>query len=528
MNESEENVSNKETNSLQPQEITSSPCKKRKKIADISRYTVVVDHKKDWLWQIEGLQVLSANEYLIQDKHENKHSLRVANLCRRYSYLSSGYYCSLLAEARGDLPMPTVADILDLSRRSLYAFALPELEALINHVFSKALEAEENYFELFIFFGQTENKRLQKVGRKVFDIFRYPLLKVSLKKEKKWSIVRISPLGIHKIPMHMSDFFEQSIREYTRVPLRKKPVRKTSIYDLAILVNPNEKLPPSDDKAIERFIKAGKSLRLDCEIIYASDFHRISEFDALFIRETTVLDNHTFRFARKAEEEGLPVIDDSRSILRCTNKVFLWEKLKKYRLPTPLTVALNRADFFEHSIKALESTLGYPMVLKIPDGSFSRGMIKAQNREQLVQGAKQLFGNLRLLLAQEFMYTAYDWRVGILAGKPLYVCKYMVPKGHWQIILHNSDGSYKAGGFETIPVAEAPAAVVTLALKAAALIGNGLYGVDIKENKKGVYVMEINDNPSIDGGVEDKVLKGELYSSILREFIVRIEKNRET
>jgi len=65
--------------------------------------------------------------------------------------------------------------------------------------------------------------------------------------------------------------------------------------------------------------------------------------------------------------------------------------------------------------------------------------------------------------------------------------------------------------------------VVDLALKAAALIGNGLYGVDLKQNEHGVFVIEINDNPNIDHGVEDKVLKGELYDIILQEFIHRIE-----
>ncbi len=45
----------------------------------------------------------------------------------------------------------------------------------------------------------------------------------------------------------------------------------------------------------------------------------------LFIRETTYVDHHSFRFSRRAEAEGLVVIDDPQSILRCTNKVFLAE-----------------------------------------------------------------------------------------------------------------------------------------------------------------------------------------------------------
>ncbi|MCW8881535.1 MAG: RimK family alpha-L-glutamate ligase, partial [Sedimenticola sp.] len=64
---------------------------------------------------------------------------------------------------------------------------------------------------------------------------------------------------------------------------------------------------------------------------------------------------------------------------------------------------------------------------------------------------------------------------------------------------------------------------VDTALKAANLIGNGLYGVDLKETENGIVVIEVNDNPSIDSGVEDQVLGDALYEQIMEEFLVRIE-----
>ncbi len=60
------------------------------------------------------------------------------------------------------------------------------------------------------------------------------------------------------------------------------------------------------------------------ELITRDDSNRLSEFDALFIRETTSVDHHTNRIARKALAEGLVVIDDPESILRCSNKVYTW------------------------------------------------------------------------------------------------------------------------------------------------------------------------------------------------------------
>jgi len=72
-------------------------------------------------------------------------------------------------------------------------------------------------------------------------------------------------------------------------------------------------------------------------------------------------------------------------------------------------------------------------------------------------------------------------------------------------------------------VADAPQNVVETAVKAANLIGDGLYGVDLKQNADGVFVIEINDNPNIERGVEDAVLKDELYRIVLRDFIRRID-----
>jgi glutathione synthase/RimK-type ligase-like ATP-grasp enzyme len=490
------------------------------------RHTVIVDHLRDWRWDVEGLNVVTANDYLAHREKPAKRPARIVNLCRRYTYLSGGYYCSLLAEARGDLPMPTVADILDLSRQSLYAFALPELDRILTQTIKRLADPPEDGFDLFVFFGHADDRRFHRLAAEVFDVFRYPLLKLSVVRGKRWKIRSIRPMGLHRVTAALAPFFESCLRSYTRVPRRRKAGPKPALYDLAILVNPNEKLPPSNETALRRFVRTGQELRMDVELITARDYHRIAEYDALFIRETTALDHHTFRFARKAEAEGIPVIDDPRSILRCTNKVYMWELLKGRSLPTPKTFALDRNTFDDKELASIEAILGYPMVLKIPDGSFSRGMFKADNRQQVGEAAAKLFARSRLILAQEFMYTKFDWRIGILNGQPLYACQYTMPRGHWQIVNHREDGSMVAGGFETFAVENAPAEVVNLATQAASLIGDGLYGVDLKQNEQGVFIIEINDNPNIDAGVEDKVLKGELYARIMRDFIRRIEASR--
>ena len=82
------------------------------------------------------------------------------------------------------------------------------------------------------------------------------------------------------------------------------------------------------------------------------------------------------------------------------------------------------------------------------------------------------------------------------------------------------------GDVEPVAVEDAPEPVVKTALLAANLIGDGLYGVDIKQNGKRIYVIEVNDNPNMDSGFEDAILKDEFYNRVMQVFLKRIEKRK--
>ena len=69
----------------------------------------------------------------------------------------------------------------------------------------------------------------------------------------------------------------------------------------------------------------------------------------------------------------------------------------------------------------------------------------------------------------------------------------VITRGHWQIYNHGAKGTAKSGGFETIPVRDVPSDVLKLALKATHAIGDGLYGVDLKQVHGKPVVIEVND-----------------------------------
>ncbi len=488
----------------------------------MSEHIVIVEKHSDWPDHFPQLAVVSAKDYLTGGEHPAGGRLRIINLCRSYRYGRLGYYCSLLAEARGHRVIPSVRTIQDLSRRSLYGLMTRELDERVEAAISaEGLSPDIERLDLAVFFGHCAYPQLRDLAQQLFELFRTPLLRVDFKYKGGWRIAGVRSIALKSLDAEQQAFFAESLKGYLSRPWRKPKARRNYKYDLAILHDPREKLPPSDAEALRRFIAAARELDMDAELIQKKDYGRIAEFDALFIRETTAIDHHTFRFARRAQNEGLVVMDDPDSILRCTNKVFLEELLRAHKVPTPHTLILRKGQE-----KGLQGRMHYPMILKIPDGSFSRGVHKADNRGQLKAICRRLFKASDLILAQEYMYTEFDWRVGILDRKPLYVCKYMMSSGHWQIYDHAAAEPTEGGDFETLAVQDAPKKVVKAALRAARLIGDGLYGVDLKQTPDGVFVIEVNDNPSIESGIEDLVLGDELYRRVMASFRDRLDRQK--
>lgn len=481
---------------------------------------VVVESLSDW--NVEGVQcdVVHVDDYLTGQEYFRQKNVQVINLCRSYSYLSVGYYCSLLAEARNHRVIPSVKSMLDLSRKSLYSLNAEDLDELVQKSLKNYQgEGDEIKFSMQICFGHCKYESLADLARQIFEIFPVPLLKVTLRQFGKWRIDAIKAFPLSRLDAEGRALFVESFNDYQRKRWRAPKERPQFRYDLAMLVNPSDPLPPSDEKALNSFIKAGRAIGIDVDLIEKRDYARLAEYDALFIRDTTRIDHYTYRFAKKAEAEGMVVIDDPRSIQLCTNKVYLAELLRANKIPTPRTVILGKNDR-----TAAEEAIGYPMVLKVPDGAFSQGVKKAENHEQMIEITDQLFKDSELILAQEYLYTAFDWRIGVLNRQPIFASQYFMSKKHWQILNYDSNGNPIEGNSNTCPVGDAPPEVVTIALKAANLIGDGLYGVDLKQSEDGnVYIIEVNDNPSIETGVEDGCLKDELYNIIMREFLRRLE-----
>jgi len=488
----------------------------------MSAQIVIVEQRSDWKTRYPDAIVVLAKDYVSLQEYFKLKDLRVINLCRSYRYRSLGYYCSLLAEARRHRVIPSVRTITDLQSKSIYGLSIDDLHEMVQKsVMTRKDMPPGHTFSMYVNFGHCDDEAFRDFSRQLFDIFACPILKVDFKLDGKWQISTIRATSLQSLPEDQEAFFVEGFNSHSSKRWRTPRAKRVSRYDIAMLHDPQEKLPPSDARALQKFVTAGEKLGVDIDLITKKDFSRLAEYDALFIRETTQMEHHTYRFARKAETEGIVVIDDPDSIMKCTNKIYLAELLFANKIAIPRTEILRKDEV--SAIEALESKLPYPIVLKIPDSSFSRGIHKVAAREELKAVAEQLFSDSDVILAQEYMYTDFDWRIGILNRRPIFACQYFMSRRHWQIMKHTDSGEYIEGASKTWRVEEVPETVVKTALQAANLIGDGFYGVDVKESEKGPVVIEVNDNPSVDSGVEDKVLGDDLYRIVIEEFIRRLE-----
>jgi glutathione synthase/RimK-type ligase-like ATP-grasp enzyme len=476
---------------------------------------VIVNNIKDFDLNIDDVEVVSAKTYLTETAYAEKKHVRIYNLCKSYRYQSIGYYVSLLAEARGQRVFPNITTIQDIKSQSIMRVISDEIDHLIQKSFR---HIRSRQFNLSIYFGKNLAKQYDQLSKNLYNLFQAPLLRATFTYNKKWLLQNINPIPIKEIPDSHKPYVIEFAKEYFSKK-RIRSIKKSSyIYDLAILVNPEEESPPSDNKALKKFIDAAGDIGFSVELINKDDFSRLSEFDALFIRETTSVNHHTYRFARRAHAEGLVVIDDPLSIVKCSNKVYLAEILHKAHIPMPETFVIHK-----YNKNDVLKGIKLPCVLKQPDSSFSRGVIKVTDENELQKQVDHLLENSDLIIAQSFTPTSFDWRIGVIDKKPLFACKYYMAKNHWQIYDWSANNNQNAGGYEVCKIDDVPEKILKTAIKGANLIGDGFYGVDLKEIDHQPLVIEINDNPSVDCGVEDKILKDELYLTIMKSFMNRIQ-----
>jgi len=474
--------------------------------------TVVVgDQEQEWL-DLSDASVVTARRYLAEPESGNQGDVRVLNLCRTGRYQGRGYYVSLLAEARGQRPVPDVKTIENL-RSEAYVRALEaEIQPLVNETLH---HDESERFQLEVYLGKHPGH--EALAEQLFARVRAPLLRVLFaRKEGSWHLESLQAVGLADIPMQNRALLLDAVKSFmTESPAAKRQGAKKGRPRLAILWDPNEPHKPSNEEALQRFVKTAPLVGLEAELIGPDALERLPEFDALFNRAGP--EGIIYEFLRKADSLGMPVVDDPESVLKCGNKVFMQELMNRHRIATPRTLVVHRGNVDE-----VVPTLSLPCVLKLPDSGFGLDVVKIESEDSLRKETERFFNKSELLIAQEWLPSDFDWRVGVYDRRPLFVAKYFMAPGHWKVNKIVEGQPVVEGKTEALTIGEAPEQVINTAVRAANLIGRGLYGADLKQVEDRFYLIEVNINPNIDAGNEDQVLGDALYREVLGVFARRI------
>ncbi|HEU0013971.1 MAG TPA: glutamate-cysteine ligase family protein, partial [Longimicrobium sp.] len=491
---------------------------------------------------------IAAERYLEGGPAAGDERTLVVNLCREMEYGSPGYYVSLLADARGQAVLPSVETLQGLADpygrfRALQERGIPtvdETEMLIRRralglaseagpvPLVRAMEGgapvvrparEGEHAQALVMLGTCADARFHRAGLQVYREWPAPVLRLHLLREHdEWKVAQVAAVPPHHLSPGERERLAAALRDEPRVLRRGREAPREEVRAcLAVLVDPADPFSPSSPETIDRLERVAARMNVHVARIGAGDLRKLPEYDALFIRALTGVSEPAFQFALRAEALGLPVVDDPQSIVRCSNKVFLEELLRRESIPTPRTRILTR-----HAPWEQVAELGSPLVLKLPDGSFSAAVHKVASRDEYRRRADEMFRRSPLVIAQEYLPTDFDWRITVLGGRLLFAAKYHMARGHWQI-RSESGGKERYGRVEAVPRARAPRGVVETALRAARLIGDGMYGVDLKETPAGPVVIEVNDNPNLDVGYEDAADGAAIYEDLVGWFVRRIE-----
>ncbi len=277
--------------------------------------------------------------------------------------------------------------------------------------------------------------------------------------------------------------------------------------------------------SLMRFAQVARKMGHRADFLFRPDMYKIPEYDAIFIRALTDPLNSAYVAARTAELHGVRVIDDPESIYICCDKVNMYRRLINHHVPIPETLFLGEEDLTLARGRRLLSDISTPVVLKAPNSSFSMYVECAHTPEEFVRVGRRFFRRADRIIAQRFVQSQFDWRVGMAGGKVLYVCQYMIPRKQWKILTYTPDGKTVSGPVKGVRIEDVEPRLLDMALRAGAAIGNGLYGVDLKQVGDDFVVIEVNDNPSINSGDEDQKA-GSLYERLVNFLLNGVAEGR--
>ena len=397
------------------------------------------------------------------------------NLCRTYSYQTVGYYVSLLAAARGHRPLPSVSTIQDMRTAPILRIVSDDLLEEIEKDLAAARRPTTSRSRSTS--GATSPAATTALSQALFNHFPAPFLRAEFERaDGEWRLESIRPVGSSEIPESHREFIQERAKRYFARPERP---RKTDYrYDLAILVDPD-----GDRAAVGRGRAAPLQPRRR-EARHAPHAHHQGRLRphcrvrrAVHPRDHRRQPPHLSLLAPRAgrghggdrrsrvdhplHQQGLPGGAASRGT-RSRTRGRWWSTARTSGASARSSASPACSRNPTARSRSASSKIVNERALAEPLEAVLRATRTSWWRRSSCPPTST--GASASSTARRSTPAATTWR-----------------RGHWQIVKHGNQGGAASGRVETLPVEDAPPKAVQLAERCAELIGDGLYGVDIKE-----------------------------------------------
>ncbi|HET9485701.1 MAG TPA: 30S ribosomal protein S6--L-glutamate ligase [Xanthomonadales bacterium] len=215
----------------------------------------------------------------------------------------------------------------------------------------------------------------------------------------------------------------------------------------------------------------------------------LTGYDAVVPRIGASVTFYGTAVVRQFEMMGTYVLNRSDAILRARDKLRCMQLLAEQGIGLPATVFGDNPDDTQDLLNLLGRP---PHVVKLVEGTQGTGVVLAEklsSSRSVIEAFRGLYANF---LVQEFIKEAQgsDVRCFVVGGKVIAAMKRQAREGEFRSNLHRG-GSAEAAKLS-------PAETET-AIRAAAVMGLAVAGVDLLRSRRGPVVLEVNSSPGLEG-----------------------------
>lgn len=206
---------------------------------------------------------------------------------------------------------------------------------------------------------------------------------------------------------------------------------------------------------------------------------------------------------RHFEEMGVCVLNSAMSIFSSRDKFRSLQILVRNEIPIPTSYF---SFDLHHAEKIVQHKLGYPVIVKVIEGTQGNGVFLVHNKKEATALFDSLATNRTKVILQAFIqeFKGKDIRVFVVGNKVVAAMLRAAGEGEFRSNLHR-------GGVGVL--IDLSAEEEAIALKASAVLGLGVSGVDILRSKNGPLIIEVNSSPGLEG--IEGVTKVEIAEAII-------------